>query len=134
MRVLASYRPTNPYLRRPVDARWRQWLTRYLLGATAVGITLAAVVGPRQENVRLRYEMAVLQQEVARLERQHSQLLLEREALTSPEVLKNELPDLSLELVGPDRIAYLTPDHRLVPVPTRPPAAVRPRQKAAEPH
>jgi hypothetical protein len=64
---VVGYRPTNSWLQRQVDRRWRAWLTRCLAGAVVVGVTLAAVVGPRQENVRLRYEIATLSQEVARL-------------------------------------------------------------------
>lgn len=130
MRVV-GYRPTNSWLQRQVDRRWRAWLTRCLAGAVVVGVTLAAVIGPRQENVRLRYEIATLAQEVARLEREHRRLQIERETLTAPAALQAELAELGLEPVAADRLAFLTADGRLVrpPTPTPAAAAVRPEAR-----
>jgi hypothetical protein len=127
---VVGYRPTNSWLQRQVDRRWRAWLTRCLAGAVVVGVTLAAVIGPRQENVRLRYEIATLAQEVARLEREHRRLQIERETLTAPAALQAELPELGLEPVAPDRLAFLTADGRLVSPPTPTPAVVAVRPEA----
>lgn len=121
MRVL-GYRPTNSWLQRQLDVRWRSWLTRCCAGAAVVGVALGALIGPRQQNVRLRYQIAQLGSNVAELERSHRRLLLEREALTSPTALSRDLPDLGLALVPRERVAYLTANGGLIAAPTRPPA------------
>lgn len=128
MKVL-SYRPSNSWLQRQLDERWRAWLTRCCAGAAVVGVALGALVGPRQQNVRLRYEIAQQGASVAELERSRRRLLLEREALTSPGSLARELPELGLVPVTRERVAYLTADGRIVAAPTRPPRPVRPAQE-----
>ncbi len=125
MRVL-GYRPGNDWVQRQLDRRWRAWLSRCVAGAAVVAVTLAALVGPRQSNVRLRYEIAQVGDQVAALEREHRQLVLERETLGSPEALSRELPDLGLVGVGRDHVAYLDPGGRLVAAPVRTPAVGRP--------
>jgi cell division protein FtsL len=127
---VVGYRPSNNWLQRQVDRRWRAWLTRCLGGAVVVGVTLAAVIGPRQENVRLRYEIATLAQDVARLEREHRRLQIERETLTAPAALQASLDELGLQPVAADRLAFLTADGRLVVPPTPTPAAVAARPEA----
>lgn len=120
MRVL-GYRPANSWLQRQLDVRWRAWLARCCAGAAAVSVALGALVGPRQENVRLRYQIAQLSASTAQLGRTHRRLLLEREALTSPAALARELGELGLAPVPRERVAYLAADGRLIPAPTRPP-------------
>ncbi|MGE5236486.1 MAG: hypothetical protein ACM3O7_09070 [Acidobacteriota bacterium] len=130
MRVV-GYRPRNLFLHRPLDRSWHTWLSRCGIGAAAVSVTLGALVGPRQETVRLRYEIAAVQQAVDALERERRQLLLERETLTSPTALVRELGDLGLATIPRDRVAYLTPDGRLVPAPVPTPGPAqgpRPRK------
>lgn len=119
-----GYRPGNHYLVRAMDSGWRRWLTAMLAGAVAVALMLTAFAGPRQTAIRLRYDLAQLQQEVTRLEREHRQLELERERLSSPGTLARDLPVLNLETAPPERIAFLTPDGRLawLPGPTPAPA------------
>jgi hypothetical protein len=114
---VAGYRPRNSFLHRPLDRSWHTWLSRCGIGAVVVSVTLGALVGPRQETVRLRYEIAGVQQQVDSLERERRQLLLERETLTSPTTLAGELGDLNLEAIPRNRVAYLMPDGRLVPAP-----------------
>jgi hypothetical protein len=123
---VAGYRPTNAFLNRPLDSGWRQWFTRCTIGAAVVSVTLGALVGPRQEEVRLRYVIASVRQDVAALEREARLLLLEREALASPVALAHQLEALELAEVPRERVAYLTKDGRLLPAPVpTPPAAER---------
>ncbi|MEW6338167.1 MAG: hypothetical protein ACOY3Y_07510 [Acidobacteriota bacterium] len=130
MRV-AGYRPANAFLNRPLDSRWRQWFTRCAIGALVVSVTLGALVGSRQEEVRLRYEIAHLRQDVAALEREARLLQLERETLASPVALSRQLDALDLAEVPRERVAYLTGDGRLMPAPVpTPPTA---EQRAAAP-
>ena len=126
MRVV-GYRPTNAFLRRQVDVRWREWVTRCAVGAVVLGVTLGALVVPRQENVRLRYEIARLTRAVASLDRAQRRLFLEREALASPAALAAQLETLGLSPLTRDRIAYLGDDGRLHR------AARAPAPRAAEP-
>jgi hypothetical protein len=122
---IQGYRPSNRWLERQLDQRWRSWLTRCLGGAALVGLSLAVVVGPRQTLVRTRYEIAQINQEIDRLEDERRTLLLEREALTSPSELAAETAKLDLTIVPHDRVAYLTTDGRLLLPPTPPPPAHR---------
>lgn len=112
MRVV-GYRPNNDFLRRPVDVRWRAWVTRCCIAAVVLAVTLGALVVPRQENVRLRYEIARLTHEVASLDRAQRRLSLEREALASPAALAAQLEELGLAPLGRDRVAYLGDDGKL---------------------
>lgn len=118
---VSGYRPTNSFLHRPLDRRWRQWLSRCAAGAAVLSVTLGAFVGPRQATVRLRYEIARLRTEVAALEREHRQLVLEREALSSPGTLSRDFAVLGLEIVPRSRVAYLDAAGRLTPAPVAAP-------------
>jgi hypothetical protein len=130
MRIEHGYLPANRWRKRPLDERWRQWLTGCACGAVVVGVAMAAFVGPRQTVMRMRYEIAQLTQDVDRLEREQRHLLLERESLTSPSELAREAPELGLEVTPRQRVAYFTADDRLLfapatptPAPARKPAA-----------
>lgn len=112
-----GYRPNNYYLVRAMDTGWQRWLTATLAGAATVALLLTAFAGPRQTAIRLRYDLAQLHQEVTRLEREHRQLELERERLSSPGTLARELSDLKLKTASPDHIAFLTPNGRLAWLP-----------------
>lgn len=126
MKLEHGYRPGNRWLERPLDERWRRWLTGCAVGAIVIGASMAAFVGPRQTVMRMRYEIAQLTQEVDRLERDRRNLLLEREALTSPEALAGQLADLGLEVAPRERVAHLTSDgHILFAPPTPTPPATR---------
>ena len=114
MRIEHGYRPGNRWLERPLDERWRRWLTGCVVGAAVVGVSMAAFVGPRQSVMRMRYEIAQLTQEVDRIEREQQRLLLEREALTSPESLARQIAELGLEITPRERVAYLAADGRLL--------------------
>jgi hypothetical protein len=118
---VVGYRPRNSFLHRPLDRGWRTWLTRCGIGAAVVSVTLGALVGPRQETVKLRYEIARVQQQVDALERQHRQLLLERETLVSPTTLVRELGELDLAPISREQVVYLEGDGRLVPAPVATP-------------
>jgi len=132
MRIEHGYRPANRWLERPLDERWRRWLTGCLVGAAIVGISLAAFVGPRQSVMRMRYEIAQLSEVVGRLEREQRSLLLEREALTSPALLEHAAGELGLEVASRDRVAYLTADGRLLRFPAKPAAAGQVRRAPRE--
>ncbi len=126
MRV-RGYRPTNTWLRRQLDTRWRRWVWWCFGGATVVSVVMAAFIAPRQTTLRMRYEIAQLTLATQRLEGEQRRLLLEREKLTSPRVLSDELGELGLALVPPDRVAHLMPDGGLLmPRPTPTPAPRRP--------
>jgi hypothetical protein len=123
MRIEHGYRPANRWLERPLDERWRRWLTWCVGGAVVVGVSMGAFVGPRQAVMRMRYQIAQTTQEVDRLEREQRRLLLERETLTSPGKLADEAADLGLEVAPRERVAYLTADGRLLFPPKPTPAA-----------
>ena len=125
MRVLSRL-PRNDWLERPLDGRWRRWLTWCCLGAALVGVVLASFVAPRQAVVRMRYEIARLHEHVDRLERDHRRLVLEREALSSPALLAGKLEDLGLTQVGAGRLLALGADGRLQR-PATSPAQPRPQ-------
>lgn len=108
MNILGGYVPTNEWLVRELDKRWRAWLTRCLIGAVAIGLSLAALVGPRQTLMRSRYEIAQLTREIERLGREQRRLVLEREALSSPSVLAGQVQELGLECVPRERTIHLT--------------------------
>jgi hypothetical protein len=125
MRIEHGYRPGNRWLERPLDERWRRWVWRCVAGAFLVGISMAAFVGPRQTVMRMRYEIALISKDVDRLQREQHRLLLEREALTSPEELSRLSATLGLGVVSRERVVHLTGGGRLVyaqAAPTRPPA------------
>jgi hypothetical protein len=103
-----GYRPANSWLRRQLDTRWQQWLTRCAAGALVVGAVLAAFVAPRQATLQARYRIAKLTQEVNRLEVEARQLELEKEALTSPAALAGQLTELGLAPIPADRVGFLT--------------------------
>ena len=109
-----GYRASNTWLRRQLDESWHRWLLRMAIVAVLAGITLAALVGPRQTAIRLRYEIAQVAADVTRLSQNHRRLLLEREVLVSPSTLVGELDDLGLEPLTADRVQFLTPDGHLV--------------------
>jgi hypothetical protein len=131
MRIEHGYRPANRWLVRPLDERWRRWVTACLAGAALVGVSLAAFVGPRQAVVRMRYEIAQLSAEVGRLEREHRRLLLEREALTSPGALARQVAELGLAAPPRESLAYLGADGRLLLFPAKTAAAPRPQGGSA---
>jgi len=122
-----GYRPSNTWLRRQMDGSWHRWLLRMALVAVLAGVAFAALVGPRQTAIRLRYRIAQVGTDVQRLTQDHRRLLLEREALVSPTALSRELADLGLEPLTPDRVVFLTADGRLV---ARPTPGDRPRRSA----
>jgi cell division protein FtsL len=111
---VVGYRPSNLWLRRELDTRWRRWLTRCVLGALVVSAVLAAFVAPRQATLQARYQIAKLSLEVSRLESEYRRLHLEREALSSPTALATQLTDLGLAPVSWERVVHLTPEGRLV--------------------
>jgi hypothetical protein len=130
MRIEHGYLPANRWIERPLDERWRRWLTWCVGGAVVVGVSMAAFVGPRQAVMRMRYEIAQLNQEVDRLEREERRLLLEREALTSPDALARQTGELGLEVVPSERVAHLTVDGHLLFAPPKPTSAPTGRTKA----
>jgi hypothetical protein len=133
MRIEHGYRPANRWLTRPLDERWRRWLTGCVAGAAVVGVSMAAFVGPRQSVMRMRYEIALLTEEVDRIERAQRRLQLEREALTSPEALARQVEELGLEIAPRERVAFLTDDGRLLFFPTATPAPPAARTRSARP-
>ncbi len=129
-----GYRPTNTWLRRQLDTRWRRWVWWCFGGAAVVSVVMAAFIAPRQATLRMRYEIAQLNRATQRLEGEQRRLMLEREKLTSPRVLSEQLGELGLAPVPPERIAHLMPDGALrmpeptpTPTPARPPRPRRPR-------
>jgi hypothetical protein len=129
MRIEHGYVPANHWLERPLDLRWRRWLTGCVCGAVVVGVSLAAFVGPRQAVMRMRYEIAQLTQDVDRLEREQRRLALERETLTSPEALARETADLGLEVAPRERVAHLTAEGHILFAPPKPTPAPTGRPK-----
>ena len=123
MRIDHGYQPWNRWLSRPLDERWRRWLTGCVAGAVVVGISMGAFVGPRQSVMRMRYEIAQLTEDVSRLEREQHRLRLEREALTSPEAIARQVIELGLEVTPRERVAHLTPEGRIVFAAAAPPPA-----------
>jgi hypothetical protein len=130
MRIEHGYVPANRWLERPLDQRWRRWLTGCVCGAAVVGVSLAAFVGPRQSVMRMRYEIAQITQDVDRLEREQRRLLLERETLTSPEALSRETAELGLEVAPRERVAHLTAGGRILFAPPKSTPAPTGRAKA----
>lgn len=113
-----GYRASNTWLRRQLDESWHRWSLRMAVVAVLAGITLAALVGPRQTAIRLRYEIALVTADVTRLSQNHRRLLLTREALVSPSALAGELDELGLVPLTPERVQFLTADGRLVARPS----------------
>jgi hypothetical protein len=127
---IGGYRPSNSWLRRQLDTRWRRWVSWCFAGAVAVSLVMAAFVAPRQATLRMRYEIAQLTRMVDQLEGEQRRLLLDREVLTSPPVLAASLDTFGLVPIAPGRVMHLTPDGRLLrpkatPVPTPQVVAVR---------
>jgi hypothetical protein len=121
--TISGYRPSNTFLHRQLDTRWRRWVSWCLGGAAAVSVLMAAFVEPRQATLRMRYEIAQLTGAIDRLEGERRSLELERETLTSPQVLAAELPSLGLEQVPPERVIRMTATGGLVlPKPSPTPA------------
>jgi hypothetical protein len=128
--TISGYRPGNAFLHRQLDTRWRRWLSWCLGGAAAVSVVMAAFVAPRQSTLRMRYEIAQLTDSIDHLEGEHRSLQLERETLTSPQVLAAELPSLGLEQVPPERVIRVTSTGDLaLPKPT--PTAAAPAKRPA---
>jgi hypothetical protein len=131
---IGGYRPSNSWLRRQLDTRWRRWVSWCFGGAVVVSVVMAAFIAPRQATLRMRYEIAQLTRGVERLEGEQRRLMLERETLTSPPVLAAQLRELGLATVPPGRVAHLTPSGQLLlppttpkPEPPRPATTRRPR-------
>jgi len=127
---IGGYRPSNSWLRRQLDTRWRRWVSWCFAGAVAVSVVMAAFVAPRQATLRMRYEIAQLTRVVDQLEGEQHRLLLDREVLTSPPMLAASLDTFGLAPVAPGRVMHLTPDGRLLrpkatPTPTPHVIAVR---------
>ncbi len=133
MRV-SGYRPRNSWLRRQLDQRWHRWVFWCLVGAAVVSVVMAGFIAPRQATLHMRYEIARLGAEVERLEGAQRQLLLEREALTSPARLAGELPELGLAPVGRDRVAHLTPAGDLTVIGAKPTPTARGSHSSREVH
>jgi hypothetical protein len=124
---IGGYRPSNSWLRRQLDTRWRRWVSWCFLGAVIVSVMMAAFIAPRQSTLRMRYEIAQLTYGIERLEGEQRRLTLEREALTSPPTLAAQAGELGLAPVPPGRVAHLTATGQLLlPHPTPTPAAARP--------
>ncbi len=122
--TIGGYRPSNNFLHRQLDTRWRRWVSWCFAGAAAVSVAMAAFVAPRQATMKMRYEIAQLTTTIDHLEGEQRRLQLECESLTSPEVLAGELPSLDLVRVTPDRVIHMTPTGDLIfPKPTPTPGA-----------
>lgn len=112
--TIISYRPENAWLRPKLDGRWwRHFLVSLGYGGVVALLLISAAV-PRQERVRLAYEISKLRQEIAVLEREVQKLELEKHRLSSPARLAEVLPDLGLRLPQPDQVLYLTPAGELL--------------------
>ncbi len=129
--TIGGYRPSNNFLHRQLDTRWRSWVSWCFGGAAGISVLMAAFVAPRQATMKMRYEIAQLTTSIDHLEGERRRLSLERETLTSPQVLAGELPSLGLVRVAPDRVVHMTSTGDLVlpkPTPaTRAPAGRSPR-------
>lgn len=125
---IGGYRPSNNWLHRQLDTRWRRWASWCFAGAVAVSVVMAAFVAPRQATLRMRYEIAQLTRTVDHLEGEQRRLELEREVLTSPPALAADLAALGLVPVSAERVIHLTPDGELLfPKPQPTPAVLQAR-------
>jgi len=118
--TILSFRPPNAWLRPKLDGSWRRWLVAALLYGGALAALLVATAAPRQERVRLAYEIARLREEVAELERKAQELELAKHRLVAPHVLARSLEELSLAPPTPSQLWYLTPQGELRGTPTAP--------------
>jgi len=120
--TIVSFRPNNTWLRPKLDGSWRRWLVAALLYGGALAAVLVATAAPRQERVRLAYEIARLREEVAELERKAQELELTKNTLLAPHLLARSLEDLGLATPAPSQVWYLTPQGtlRATPVPQSP--------------
>ncbi len=112
--TIISYRPQNAWLRPQLDGGWWRWLLRSLAYGGLVALVLVSAALPRQERLRLAYEIAKLRKETASLERQIQELELAKNRLLAPSRLAKSLPELGLHLPQPDQVLYLTPQGELV--------------------
>lgn len=112
--TIISYRPENAWLKPKLDGRWWRWFLASLAYGGLVALLLISAALPRQERVRLAYEIARLREETAALEREVQQLELEKHRLLAPSRVAQALPDLGLRLPQPDQVLYLTPQGELV--------------------
>ena len=124
MRVI-GYRTDNRWVVRPIDLSWRRWLLRSSGVVLALVAVLAAFIGPRQTLVKTRYLIAQRSDEEKRLLLEQRSLTFEKERLTSPATLTQELPKLGLEPVRPEQVMYFTASGALLdrtasPTPTPP--------------
>lgn len=124
--TIISYRPQNAWLRPKLDQGWWRWFLTSLAYGGLVAVVLISAALPRQERVRLAYEIAQLRKETTRLERQVQELELAKHRLLAPSRLAQSLPQLGLSLPQPDQVLYLTPQGELVaPTPTKNPGGTR---------
>lgn len=112
--TIISFRPQNAWLRPKLDQGWWRWFLTSLGYGGLVAIVLISAALPRQERVRLAYEIAKLRKETASLERQIQELELAKHRLLAPSRLAESLPQLGLSLPQPDQVLYLTPQGALV--------------------
>lgn len=112
--TIISYRPQNAWLRPELDQGWWRWFLTSLGYGGLVALVLISAALPRQERVRLAYEIATLRKETARLERQIQELELAKHRLLAPSRLAQSLPQLGLAVPQPGQVLYLTPQGELV--------------------
>lgn len=112
--TIISYRPENAWLKPKLDGRWWRWFLASLAYGGLLACVLISAALPRQERVRLAYEIAKLREETAALEREVQQLELEKHRLLAPSRLAQALPELGLRLPRADQVLYLTPQGELV--------------------
>lgn len=112
--TIISYRPQNAWLRPKLDGGWWRWFLTSLGYGGLVSLVLISAALPRQERVRLAYEIAALRKETASLERQIQELELAKHRLLAPSRLAQSLPQLGLSVPRPEQVLYLTPQGELV--------------------